>query len=80
MMFEDATTKQQRRKMAVELGGSDQIIPTEAIRRYLTNEDTWKTRWVGRVVDGTGEEEDGAEGNCMTRNWTMPRYSMINKI
>jgi hypothetical protein len=66
-----ATTNQPRRKMAVVLGGSDQIIPTEAIRRYLTNEDTWKTRWVGRVVDdsrsevlnGTGEEEDRAEGN-----------------
>ena len=67
-----ASTNQQRRKMAVVLGGSDQIIPAEAIRRYLTNEDTWKTRWVGRVVDdsrsevlnGTGEEEDnGAEGN-----------------
>ena len=42
---------QQRRKMAVVLGGSDQIIPAEAIRRYLTNEDTWKTRWVGSVVD-----------------------------
>ena len=54
-----------RRKMAVVLGGSDQIIPTEAIRRYLTNEDTWKTRWVGSVVDdsrsnGTGEEEGRA--------------------
>ena len=66
-----APMNQQRRKMAVVLGGSDQIIPTEAIRRYLTNEDTWKTRWVGRVVDdsrseilnGTGEEENSAEGN-----------------
>ena len=61
-----ATMNQRRRKMAVLLGGSDQIIPTEAIRRYLTNEDTWKTRWVGRVVaddftrsSGTGEEEEG---------------------
>jgi hypothetical protein len=60
---------QQRRKMAVVLGGSDQIIPTEAIRRYLTNEDTWKTRWVGKVVDdsrlevliaGIGEEAAGS--------------------
>jgi len=66
-----ATMNQQRRKMAVVLGGSDQIIPTEAIRRYLTNEDTWKTRWVGRVVDdslsevldGTGEEENRSEGS-----------------
>jgi hypothetical protein len=66
-----ATTNQQQRKMAVVLGGSDQIIPTEAIRRYLTNEDTCKTRWVGRVVDdsrlevlsGTGEEDDRAEDN-----------------
>ena len=62
------TMSQQRRKMAVVLGGSDQIIPTEAIRRYLTNEDTWKTRWVGKVMDdvliGTGEEEeDRAEGS-----------------
>lgn len=63
-----ATMNQQRRKMAIVLGGSDQIIPTEAIRRYLTNEDTWKARWVGKVVDdsrleilnGTGEEEDGS--------------------
>ena len=61
-----ATMNQHRRKMAVVLGGSDQIIPTEAIRRYLTNEDIWKARWVGRVVDdsqsedliGTGEEEE----------------------
>jgi len=57
--------------MAVILGGSDQIIPAEAIRRYLTNEDKWKTRWFGRIVDddsqsgvlnGTaagGEEEEG---------------------
>ena len=68
-----ATMDQQRRKMAVVLGGSDQIIPTEAIRRYLTNENTWKTRWVGRVTDdsrsealnGTGEEEEDnrAEGS-----------------
>ena len=59
--------QQQRRKMAVVLGGSDQIIPTEAIRLYLTNEDDWKARWVGRVMDddsrsevlnGTGEEEE----------------------
>ena len=65
------TMNQQRRKMAVVLGGSDQIIPTEAIRRYLTNEDTWKTRWVGKIVDdsqlgflnGTDEEEDRADGS-----------------
>ena len=64
--------QQRRRKMAVVLGGSDQIIPTEAIRRYLTNEDTWKTKWVGRIVDdsrseglnGTDDEEDNrAEGS-----------------
>jgi len=64
-----AIMNHQRRKMAVVLGGSDQIIPTDAIRRCLTNEDTWKTRWVGRVVDGsrlevlnrTSEEEDRAD-------------------
>ena len=44
--------RQRRRNMAVILGGSDQIIPTESIRRYLTNEDAWKTRWVGTVMDG----------------------------
>jgi hypothetical protein len=27
----------------------DQIIPAESIRRYLTQEDSWKERWVGRV-------------------------------
>jgi hypothetical protein len=61
--------------MAVILGGSDQIIPTEAIRRYLTNEDSWKTRWVGRIEHGStehgsrsralsepGEEEEDREG------------------
>ena len=67
-----STVNQQRRKMAIVLGGSDQIIPTEAIRRYLTNEDTWKTRWVGRVVvddsrsevlSGIGEEEDRGTGS-----------------
>ncbi|KAF8811418.1 hypothetical protein BYT27DRAFT_7336185 [Phlegmacium glaucopus] len=64
-----------RRNMAVVLGGSDQIIPAEAIRRYLTNEDIWKTRWVGKVdvdsqsevVNGSAvggeEEEDRAEGS-----------------
>jgi hypothetical protein len=64
-----ASINQRRRKMAVILGGSDQIIPTEAIRRYLTNEETWKTRWVGRVVDdsclevqtGIEEEEEDLE-------------------
>ena len=63
-----ASMNQRRRKMAVILGGSDQIIPTEAIRRYLTNEETWKTRWVGRVVDDSclevqtgGEEEEDWE-------------------
>jgi len=64
--------QQRRRRMAVVLGGSDQIIPTEAIRRYLTNEDTWKARWVGRVVDEdsqsdvltgtTGEDEEEEAG------------------
>ena len=45
------TAIHQRKNMAVILGGSDQIIPAEAIRRYLTNEETCKTRWVGRIVD-----------------------------
>ena len=64
-----STTNQERRKMAVVLGGSDQVIPTEAIRRYLTNEDTWKTRWVGKVVDDSlsevlnGMDDRGAESN-----------------
>ena len=58
-----------RRNMAVILGGSDQIIPAEAIRRYLTNEDKWKSRWVGRVVNndsllttGASAEEGEAGG------------------
>ena len=60
------------RKMAVIVGGSDQIIPTEAIRRYLTNEDIAKRRWVGtvlvddsqsEVMDGGDEAEDRGEGS-----------------
>lgn len=62
--------KRQRRNMAVILGGSDQIIPAEAIRRYLTNEDTCERRWVGSVVmddsrsvvlNEAGRQEEGRE-------------------
>ena len=45
---------QRRRKgrnMAVVLGGMDQVVPAEAVRRYLTKEEKWKESWVGAVVD-----------------------------
>jgi len=38
-----------RRDLAIFLGGMDQIIPAESIRRYLTQEDRWKERWIGSV-------------------------------
>jgi hypothetical protein len=40
-----------RRNLAIFLGGMDQIIPAEPIRRYLTREDGWKERWIGGVED-----------------------------
>ena len=37
------------RNIAVVLGGLDQIVPAEAVRRYLTHEEKWEARWVGKV-------------------------------
>lgn len=46
------------RNVAVVLGGMDQIVPAEAIRRYLTCDERAEERWVGKVpVDEDGVEE-----------------------
>ena len=54
--------------MAVILGGKDQIVPAEAIRRYLTGQARWSERWVGGVgavgesdPEGRYLEEDGGQ-------------------
>ncbi|KAF8163801.1 hypothetical protein B0H34DRAFT_697014 [Crassisporium funariophilum] len=46
------------RNVAVVLGGVDQIVPAEAIRRHLTGEERWRERWVGSA--DVREEEEGA--------------------
>jgi hypothetical protein len=43
------------RNMAVVLGGMDQVVPAEAIRRYLTGEKKWKERWLGRIHQDIGQ-------------------------
>ncbi|CAA7271159.1 unnamed protein product [Cyclocybe aegerita] len=54
----------ERRKMAVFVGGRDQIVPGEAIRKYLTKEGRRVERWVGHVDEqgelnaAAGEEND----------------------
>lgn len=40
---------QRKRNVAVVLGGCDQIVPTEAVRRHLTGELKPKRKWVGRL-------------------------------
>lgn len=43
------------RNMAVVLGGMDQVVPAEAVRRYLTGEKKWKERWLGGIHQDVGQ-------------------------
>ncbi len=43
------------RNMAVVLGGMDQVVPAEAVRRYLTGEKKWKEQWLGRNHRNVGQ-------------------------
>ncbi|KAJ3516163.1 hypothetical protein NLJ89_g1291 [Agrocybe chaxingu] len=45
----DDRARLERRKMAIFVGGRDQIVPGEAIRRYLTQEERRVERWIGHV-------------------------------
>ncbi|KAF8875600.1 hypothetical protein CPB84DRAFT_1853216 [Gymnopilus junonius] len=56
-----------RRNMAIFLGGMDQIVPAEAVRKYLTCEKRWKERWIGPNFR-KGHEPSGscAGDDCMT--------------
>ncbi|PPQ91361.1 hypothetical protein CVT25_004128 [Psilocybe cyanescens] len=46
------------RNTAVFLGGMDQIVPAEAIRRHLTKEERWTTRWALRGSGFDGDSDD----------------------
>ncbi|KAF9053419.1 hypothetical protein BJ165DRAFT_1447444 [Panaeolus papilionaceus] len=56
------TTKRTHRKMAVVLAGLDQVVPSEAVRHHLTQNEEWVERWVGQV-DGEGEIREVTEGD-----------------
>ncbi|KAF9524466.1 hypothetical protein CPB83DRAFT_909896 [Crepidotus variabilis] len=44
-----------KHNMTVFLGGLDQVIPAEGIRRYLTRQDRWSERWSGQVDQHDGQ-------------------------
>lgn len=50
--------RQMGRNMAVVLGGMDQVIPSEAVRRHLTQEERWRERWTGKAVVDVGGRLD----------------------
>jgi hypothetical protein len=35
----------------------DQVVPAEAVRRYLTGEKKWKDRWLGRIHQDVGQTQ-----------------------
>ena len=45
----EGCSSKRARNMAVLLGGMDQVVPAEAVRRYLTGEKQWKEHWMGQV-------------------------------
>lgn len=70
---------QKRRNMAVFLGGMDQIIPAQAVRRYLTQEDRPAERWMGDVgPDGiTVVDEEAASDVATTREGKSGRLEVF---
>ncbi|KAF5322172.1 hypothetical protein D9619_001076 [Psilocybe cf. subviscida] len=46
-----------RRNMAVVIGGEDQIVPAEAIRRYLTRDETPSSIWTASATQLRQDEE-----------------------
>ncbi|KAF8967276.1 hypothetical protein BDZ97DRAFT_1916888 [Flammula alnicola] len=67
----DGVVRRKGRNVAVVLGGMDQIVPSEAIRRYLTREVKWKENWIGKVdlsdSELVDEEESGVRGSILDR-------------
>ncbi|KAF8967355.1 hypothetical protein BDZ97DRAFT_1804672 [Flammula alnicola] len=65
----NGVVRRKGRNVAVALGGMDQIVPSEAIRRYLTREVKWKENWVGKVdlsdSELVDEEELGDWGSIL---------------
>ncbi|KAF8967368.1 hypothetical protein BDZ97DRAFT_1804713 [Flammula alnicola] len=65
----NGVVRRKGRNVAVVLGGMDQIVPSEAIRRYLTREVKWKENWVGKVdlsdSELVDEEESGVWGSIL---------------
>jgi hypothetical protein len=57
---ETTRTRNRKRNMAVVIGGADQIVPAEAIRRYLTREETPSSIWTTSAARLRQDEEQDA--------------------
>ncbi|KAF8176980.1 hypothetical protein BJ912DRAFT_691780 [Pholiota molesta] len=49
------TDRSTARNLAVVLGGMDQVVPSDAIRHYITREAEWKAHWIGRAEGAGGD-------------------------
>lgn len=49
------TDRSMPRNLAVVLGGMDQVVPSDAIRQYITRESEWKEHWIGRTEGTEGD-------------------------